>query len=181
MGSVVSGAQQAAALAGIERLAGEASFVCGASAPPVLEGIDPARSSFVAPTLLKVTEPAQAHAVRDTEVFGPVPTIVPYQDDETAFALIARGGGSLVTSVYSDDPGFSARAVDEVGAFHGRLLMVDPATGTVHSGHGIVMPQCHHGGPGRAGNGEEFGGLNGLRLYHQRIAVQGSTALLSDL
>ena len=59
--------------------------------------------------------------------------------------------------------------------------MVDPSIADVHTGHGIVMPQCHHGGPGRAGNGEELGGLNGLRLYHQRVAVQGSTELLADL
>jgi 3,4-dehydroadipyl-CoA semialdehyde dehydrogenase len=59
--------------------------------------------------------------------------------------------------------------------------MVDPSIADAHTGHGIVMPQCHHGGPGRAGNGEELGGLNGLRLYHQRVAVQGSTELLADL
>ena len=58
--------------------------------------------------------------------------------------------------------------------------MVDPSIADAHTGHGIVMPQCHHGGPGRAGNGEELGGLNGLRLYHQRVAVQGSTELLAD-
>jgi 3,4-dehydroadipyl-CoA semialdehyde dehydrogenase len=61
------------------------------------------------------------------------------------------------------------------------VLAVDPSVATVHTGHGIVMPQCHHGGPGRAGTGEELGGLNGLRLYHQRVAVQGSTELLNDL
>ncbi len=59
------------------------------------------------------------------------------------------------------------------------MLAVDPSVAEGHSGHGIVMPQCHHGGPGRAGNGEELGGLNGLRLYHQRVAVQGSTALIA--
>jgi 3,4-dehydroadipyl-CoA semialdehyde dehydrogenase len=83
--------------------------------------------------------------------------------------------------VYGDDLGFLAKAVSELGPFHGRVFAVDPSVATVHTGHGIVMPQCHHGGPGRAGNGEELGGLNGLRLYHQRVAVQGSTELLNDL
>ena len=69
----------------------------------------------------------------------------------------------------------------DLGAFHGRLLLVEPAIADAHTGHGIVMPQCHHGGPGRAGNGEELGGLNGLRLYHQRVAVQGSAELLAEL
>jgi 3,4-dehydroadipyl-CoA semialdehyde dehydrogenase len=100
---------------------------------------------------------------------------------DEAFRLIARGGGSLVASVYGDDRDFLTKAVHELAAFHGRLLVVDPTVAEVHSGHGIVMPQCHHGGPGRAGNGEELGGLNGLKLYHQRVAVQGSTELIAGL
>ena len=95
--------------------------------------------------------------------------------------MVARGGGSLVASVYGDDTEFFARAVNELGASHGRLLMVDPSIADAHTGHGIVMPQCHHGGPGRAGNGEELGGLNGLRLYHQRVAIQGSLDFLNAL
>src|SRR5580704_17204569 len=78
-------------------------------------------------------------------------------------------------------PSISSRAASELASSHGRLLVVEPAIANAHSGHGIVMPQCHHGGPGRAGNGEELGGLNGLRLYHQRVAVQGSTDLLAAL
>ena len=68
-----------------------------------------------------------------------------------------------------------------LGPSHGRLLMVEPSIADAHTGHGIVMPQCNHGGPGRAGNGEELGGLHGLRLYHQRLAVQGSSDLLTEL
>ena len=120
-------------------------------------------------------------AVHDTEVFGPAATIIPYKDEAQAFALVARGGGSLVASVYGDDRAFFARAVAELGPTHGRLLMVEPSIADAHTGHGIVMPQCHHGGPGRAGNGEELGGLYGLRLYHQRLAVQGSSDLLNEL
>jgi 3,4-dehydroadipyl-CoA semialdehyde dehydrogenase len=181
MGPVVTLAQQAAALAGIRRIAQEAAFVCGGPDAPVLEGIDPKKSSFVAPTLLKVEDPAKAQAVHDTEVFGPAATILGYRDENEAFALVARGGGSLVASVFGDDRDFLARAVSELGSAHGRLLAVDPTVADVHTGHGIVMPQCHHGGPGRAGNGEELGGLNGLRLYHQRVAVQGSTELIAML
>ena len=71
--------------------------------------------------------------------------------------------------------------VGEIGPSHGRLLVIDPSIAAAHTGHGIVMPQCNHGGPGRAGNGEELGGLHGLRFYHQRLAVQGSTDLLASL
>ena len=108
-------------------------------------------------------------------MFGPAATIVPYADEKDACTLIARGGGSLVASVYGEDQGFLARMVSGIGASHGRLLMIDPSIATAHTGHGIVMPQCNHGGPGRAGAGEELGGLYGLRFYHQRLAVQGST------
>ena len=95
--------------------------------------------------------------------------------------LIARGGGSLVASLYADERDFLLRMVSEIGSGHGRILAVDPAIAAAHSGHGIVMPQCNHGGPGRAGAGEELGGAYGLRFYHQRLAVQGSSDLLAGL
>jgi 3,4-dehydroadipyl-CoA semialdehyde dehydrogenase len=180
MGPVVTRTQQAAALQGIAELAKTARVICGGASAPSLHGIDPARSAFVAPTLLKADD-AAAHGLHEIEVFGPAATVIPYRDEAEAFALAARGGGSLVASVYGEDRAFLARAVAELGAGHGRVLAVDAAIADAHTGHGIVMPQCHHGGPGRAGNGEELGGLNGLRLYHQRVAVQGSTDLLAAL
>lgn len=181
MGPVVTRAQQAAALKGIAELAREAQIVCGGASAPAVEGIDPAKSAFVAPTLLRVESAAGSPGVHDIEVFGPAATVIPYKGEGEAFALAARGGGSLVASVYSDDCAFLARAVAELGATHGRVLAVDATVADAHTGHGIVMPQCHHGGPGRAGNGEELGGLNGLRLYHQRVAVQGSTDLIAEV
>ena len=179
MGPLVNRAQQKAALEGIHRLAGEAKFVTGAESAPTLDGIDAGKSAFVAPTLLKLD--GEGRAVHDTEVFGPCATIVPYKNEADAFALAARGGGSLVASVYGEDRDFLGRAVTALGASHGRVLAVEPSIADAHTGHGIVMPQCHHGGPGRAGNGAELGGLYGLRLYHQRVAVQGSTDLLAAL
>jgi 3,4-dehydroadipyl-CoA semialdehyde dehydrogenase len=181
MGPLVTRAQQAAAFDGIRRLASEAVIVCGATDAPRLDGIDQSRSAFVAPTLLKVTDPGGARAVHEVEVFGPAATVVPYRDEREACALIARGGGSLVASVYGDDKSFLVRIVSAIGPGHGRVLVVDPAVATAHTGHGIVMPQCNHGGPGRAGAGEELGGLYGLRFYHQRLAVQGGSDLLADL
>ena len=181
MGPLVTRAQQAAAFEGIRRLACEAAIVCGGAEAPELDGIDKAKSAFVAPTLLRLKSTDNARAVHEVEVFGPAATIVPYPGEQDAAALIARGGGSLVASVYGEDKDFLARMVSEIAPSHGRILAVDPAIATAHTGHGIVMPQCNHGGPGRAGAGEELGGLFGLRFYHQRLAVQGSSELLASL
>jgi 3,4-dehydroadipyl-CoA semialdehyde dehydrogenase len=181
MGPLVTRGQQAAAFDGIRRLMGEAAVVCGGTEPPALDGIDPGKAAFVAPTLLKLDDPGGARAVHEVEVFGPAATVVPYRDEAEAVALVARGGGSLVASVYGEDLGFLARMVGAIGPGHGRILAVDPAIAAAHTGHGIVMPQCNHGGPGRAGAGEELGGLHGLRFYHQRLAVQGSSDLLASL
>src|SRR5262245_29019452 len=181
MGPLVTRVQQAAAFDGIRRLAGEAAILCGGAEAPVLDGIDKSKSAFVAPTLLRLKSTDNAQAVHQVEVFGPAATIVPYRDEHDAAALIARGGGSLVASVYGEDKDFLARMVSEIAPSHGRILAVDPAIATAHTGHGIVMPQCNHGGPGRAGAGEELGGLFGLRFYHQRLAVQGSNELLATL
>jgi 3,4-dehydroadipyl-CoA semialdehyde dehydrogenase len=181
MGPLVTLAQQTAAFDGIRKLAREADFVLGGTEPPALDGIDATKSAFVAPTLLRVKDSKDAKAVHEVEVFGPAATIVPYRDEKDACALVARGGGSLVASLYGEDHGFLARMVAGLGAHHGRLLVVDPSIASAHTGHGIVMPQCNHGGPGRAGAGEELGGLFGLRFYHQRLAVQGSAELLATL
>src|SRR5262249_5050732 len=181
MGPVVTPGQQAAAFDGIARLAAEASVITGGAEAPALVGIDASKSAFVARTLLRVKNAASAKAVHAVEVFGPAATVVPYRDEAEAAALVARGGGSLVASVYGEDRDFLMRMVSEIGPSHGRILAVDPTIATAHTGHGIVMPQCNHGGPGRAGAGEELGGLHGLRFYHQRLAVQGSSDLLAGL
>jgi 3,4-dehydroadipyl-CoA semialdehyde dehydrogenase len=181
MGPLVTPRQQAAAFDGIRRLAGEATILCGGADAPKLDGVDAAKSAFVAPTLLRVKNAAEAKAVHEVEIFGPAATIVPYRDEKEASSLIARGGGSLVASVFGEDLAALARLVGDIAPSHGRVLAVDPSIATAHTGHGIVMPQCNHGGPGRAGNGSELGGLFGLRFYHQRVAVQGSSELLASL
>src|SRR5437764_2897521 len=181
MGPVVTRSQQRAVFDAIAKLTSEASIVCGGAQPPELPGIDKNKSAFVAATLLKIDDAGGARAVHEVEVFGPAATIIPYRDEQDACALVARGGGSLVASVFGEDQDFLGRVVSELGPSHGRILAVDPAIASAHTGHGIVMPQCNHGGPGRAGAGEELGGLHGLRFYHQRLAVQGSSDLLAKL
>jgi 3,4-dehydroadipyl-CoA semialdehyde dehydrogenase len=180
MGPVVTRAQQAAVLEGIGQIAKEADVLCGGGKPE-LAGIDPDKSAFVAPTLLRASDANAAKAVNEVEVFGPVATLVAFNDVNHAIELVRRGGGSLVASIFSADAGFLEQVTRKLGSSHGRILAIDPSIATSHTGHGIVMPQCNHGGPGRAGNGEELGGLHGLRFYHQRVAVQGSSDLLPRL
>ena len=133
MGPLVTRTQQAAALDGISKLASEAELICGGPTAPKLDGIDSTKSAFVAPTLLKVESADKARAVHDTEVFGPAATILPYRSENEAFALIARGGGSLVVSIFGDDREFLARAVSELGPTHGRVLAVDPSIADAHT------------------------------------------------
>ena len=181
MGPVITRGQQKAAFDGIRRLAQEATVVCGGPEAPKVDGVDPDKSAFVAPTLLRVMNGGDLSAVHEVEVFGPAATIVPYRDEANAADLIARGGGSLVASIFGEDRDALARMAGNIASSHGRVLVVDPSIAGAHTGHGIVMPQCNHGGPGRAGNGGELGGLFGLRFYHQRVAIQGSSDMLASL
>lgn len=177
LGPLVDERQRRSALEGLAKLTAEAKVVRGGSAPAQALDADPAKGSFLAPTLLQAGEGAQ-RAIHDVEVFGPVVTVIPYDGMTEAVALAARGGGSLAASIYSDDSGEAAQLALGIAPYHGRILNVDPIVGKGHTGHSIVMPQCVHGGPGRAGGGEELGGLRGLRAYMQRTALQGSPQLL---
>ena len=141
-------------------------------------------SCCVGPTLLGTKNASgsdSANRVHDTEVFGPVATLIPYRDTTHAYALIRRGHGSLVTSIYGANPASLAAASLELADSHGRVHVISPDVAALHTGHGNVMPQSLHGGPGRAGGGEELGGLRALNFYHQRSAVQASTAVLAAL
>jgi 3,4-dehydroadipyl-CoA semialdehyde dehydrogenase len=182
MGPLVSKAQQAAAFEGIAVLKEECEVIFGgdpAAFTPV--DADPAVAAFVPPTLLYCAAGLAAKKVHDTEVFGPVATLIPYTDTMDAIAIARRGKGSLVASVYSADSAFLGELVPAIGDLHGRILVVNGSIGNQHTGHGNVMPTCLHGGPGRAGGGEELGGLRALLMYHRRFVVQGDPALLAQL
>ncbi|MCZ7566523.1 MAG: 3,4-dehydroadipyl-CoA semialdehyde dehydrogenase [Burkholderiales bacterium] len=181
MGPLVSRTQQRAALEGIAALKREAKVVFdgGAQFKPI--DADPAKAAFVPPTLLACADPLAARAVHDVEVFGPAATVVPYADAAQAFAIARMGQGSLVASVFSGDATFLADAAAELADCHGRILAVNAAVGQSHTGHGNVMPMCLHGGPGRAGGGEELGGLRALAFYHRRAAVQGHVEVLAAI
>ncbi len=180
MGSLASRAQLNAVREAADALAAEASLVWAGKLADLVDA-DPQVGAFVMPRLLAVSDGDAAPRVHEIEVFGPVATVVPYRDAAHAFALARRGCGSLVASAYSDDAAFLAQAALELSHAHGRLHIVTPAVGKTQTGHGNAMPMSLHGGPGRAGGGEELGGLRALAFYHQRSAVQAPAEVLSRL
>ncbi len=181
VGPVVNKAQQAACLEGLRRLKEECAVVYGGDENFRPLDADPAKSAFVQPTLLASKDGLNAKSVHDVEVFGPAATLVGYSDTNDLIALARRGLGSLVASIFSNDSNFVRDVVLGIGDMHGRLLVVDSTVGGQHTGHGNVVPSCLHGGPGRAGGGEELAGLRAVLLYHRRFVVQGPPSLLNSL
>jgi oxepin-CoA hydrolase/3-oxo-5,6-dehydrosuberyl-CoA semialdehyde dehydrogenase len=143
-------------------------------------GAEGGRGAFLAPTVL-VARDAASGAVHDVEPFGPVCTVLPYGGVDEAIDLARLGKGSLVVSVFTPDAAEAGRLALGLGAHHGRVLLVDERCGKSQTGHGSPMPHLVHGGPGRAGGGEELGGIRSVHHHLQRVAVQGSPDTLSAL
>jgi oxepin-CoA hydrolase/3-oxo-5,6-dehydrosuberyl-CoA semialdehyde dehydrogenase len=137
--------------------------------------------AFIEPILLRSDDPWSSPAVHDIEPFGPVSTIMPYRDLDDAIALANRGMGSLALSLFTFDPAVAEAFVLGAGAYHGRMLILDRTSARESTGHGSPLPVLVHGGPGRAGGGEEMGGVRGVTHYMQRTALQGSPAVLSSI
>ena len=137
---------------------------------------------FTSPVLLEVEPGAAAPGVHGREVFGPVATVVPYTGKpEDAAEIVGRGRGGLVSSIYSEDVPFTADLVLGVAPFHGRVFLGSAKIAEASPGPGTVLPLLVHGGPGRAGGGEELGGLRGLALYMQRVALEGSRPVIERI
>jgi oxepin-CoA hydrolase/3-oxo-5,6-dehydrosuberyl-CoA semialdehyde dehydrogenase len=180
MGPVATAKQLADVRAGIELLSGESRRVLGGDRlEPV--GVPAGKGFFVPPTLFVQEAPAAAKSVHAHEIFGPAATVMPYASVEEAIDLVRRGGGGLVASVYTDDRAVLASLVQGLGSAHGRIVAVSAKVADQIPGPGTVLPHSIHGGPGRAGGGEELGGARGLAFYSQRVAVQGDRALLEAL
>jgi oxepin-CoA hydrolase/3-oxo-5,6-dehydrosuberyl-CoA semialdehyde dehydrogenase len=136
--------------------------------------------AFVAPILLRFDD-ADSDAVHEIEAFGPVASIVTYTSPDDAARLANRGGGSLVATVCSHDRSFVERTVSLIAPFHGRILVLDRDVARTSTGHGSPVPHLVHGGPGRAGGGEELGGIRAVKHFMRRVALQGSPDVLSSL
>ncbi|MGE0742807.1 MAG: phenylacetic acid degradation bifunctional protein PaaZ [Hyphomonadaceae bacterium] len=177
MGALVSVSQREDVRAKIAEVARDAAIVYGdPAAAPVNE-----KGAFMSPVLLRCEKPREAHAVHDVEAFGPVSTLMPYTDAADAIALANRGKGSLVMSAFTYDTAFARELVLGSAAFHGRLAFIDRDSAKESTGHGSPMPHMIHGGPGRAGGGEEMGGVRGVTHYMQRSALQGHPRVLSAI
>jgi oxepin-CoA hydrolase/3-oxo-5,6-dehydrosuberyl-CoA semialdehyde dehydrogenase len=142
-------------------------------------GDDAANGAFFSPTLLLCRNAMDNDAVHDIEAFGPVSTLMTYDGIDEAMALAARGKGSLVSTLVTKDPLTAARAVPMAAASHGRVLILEREAAVDSTGHGSPLPQLKHGGPGRAGGGEELGGIRAVRHFLQRAAIQGSPTMLA--
>jgi oxepin-CoA hydrolase/3-oxo-5,6-dehydrosuberyl-CoA semialdehyde dehydrogenase len=136
--------------------------------------------AFVAPLMLRFAD-AAAEAVHEVEAFGPVTSVLTYGSTAEAADLVARGGGSLVTSIATHDPQIAVELMSRISAFNGRVLLLDRDDARSSTGHGSPLPNLVHGGPGRAGGGEELGGIRAVLHHMQRTAVQGSPDMLTAL
>jgi 3,4-dehydroadipyl-CoA semialdehyde dehydrogenase len=181
MGPLATANQLEDALRGLAELEQGARIVHGGKRPDGV-GAPEGKGYFLAPTLLRSDDARSAGPVHEREVFGPVATLLPYDATAgSAAEIMAMGGGTLVTSVYSDDAGWIGDFLARGANATGRVYVGSQASAGETPGSGAALPQTLHGGPGRAGGGEELGGLVGVRLYLQRVAIQGSRALVDEL
>lgn len=142
---------------------------------------DENRGAFISPLLLINESPFTSEEVHNIEVFGPVSTIMPYKNTEEAIELAKLGKGSLVSSLATVNEQFAKDFILGAGTYHGRILMLNRDCAKESTGHGSPLPMLIHGGPGRAGGGEEMGGLRGIKHYMQRVALQGSPTMLTTI
>jgi len=182
MGPVATAQQLADVRAGIGVLIDSGARAVWGSATDVKPiGVSAGKGYFVGPVLLRADQPREARAVHEHEVFGPVVTLMPHEGAQDAAELVGLGEGGLVASAYSDDRAVVETLVLGMAPFSGRVLIGSAKIAEQAISPGTVLPSCVHGGPGRAGAGEELGGLRGLDFYMQRTALQGDRAFLDKL
>jgi oxepin-CoA hydrolase/3-oxo-5,6-dehydrosuberyl-CoA semialdehyde dehydrogenase len=177
MGALASRAQLASVREAVAELAKSARIVSGDPGTSPVAG----NGAFISPILLRSDDPWGSAAVHDVEAFGPVSTLMPYKDLGDAIALANRGMGSLALSLFTYDKAVAEEFVLGAGAYHGRMVILDRTSAKESTGHGSPLPVLVHGGPGRAGGGEEMGGVRGVKHYMQRTALQGGPDVLSGI
>lgn len=179
MGALVSRAQLDDVRTRARELAKDARLVFGDIDQVDVTGATPDTGAFMSPLLFRADDPWACERVHHLEAFGPVSTLMPYRDLDDAIALANHGKGSLALSLFTYDPLVARRFILGAAAFHGRIVMIDRDCARESTGHGSPLPMLVHGGPGRAGGGEEMGGVRGVKHYMQRSALQGSPRTLA--
>ena len=181
MGALVSKQQVEAVRDSVNDLAKEAQIVYGNLDTVKTIGADAKKGAFISPILLRTDHPFQNTAIHEREAFGPVSTIMPYKNLEEAITLAQMGKGSLVSSIVTNDDKIAKDYVVNAASHHGRILVLNRESAKESTGHGSPLPALVHGGPGRAGGGEEMGGMRGIKHYLQRTAIQGSPTTLTEI
>lgn len=183
MGALASVKQKHDVAAKVEQLTQEAEIIMGSHLRQdfAIQVAHPEKSAFYPPTVLLCKDPVQAQQIHNIEAFGPVVTLMPYSDLPQLAALVARGEGSLVASIVRNHDENIEQLLSKIAPWHGRVHILDRESAKESTGHGSPLPLLVHGGPGRAGGGEELGGQRAVKHYMQRTAIQGSPNALTQV
>lgn len=181
MGALASQGQRDEVRDRVNELSHQANIVYGGSDDFDVLDADANKGAFFMPTLLHCEKPLSASAVHSVEAFGPVSTVLPYEDLDEAIELSRLGEGSLVGSIITNDNSVARELILGTAAYHGRMIVINRHCASESTGHGSPLPHLIHGGPGRAGGGEEMGGVRGVLHYMQRTALQGSPQTLTAI
>ena len=181
MGSLAGQSQRIEVKEQIQKLLKTSDIIYGSLDEVTVLDADANRGAFISPILLLNQQPMSSTAVHEVEAFGPVSTLMPYNSLEEAIALVKLGKGSLVSSIVTNDAAIATDYTIGAGTYHGRILVLNRDCAKENTGHGSPLPLLVHGGPGRAGGGEEMGGLRGVKHYMQRLAIQGSPDMITAI
>lgn len=181
MGSLAGETQRREVKEQVQKLLASSRIIYGSPDTVDVVDADPGKGAFFSPLLLLNETPHHSSEPHEVEAFGPVSTLMPYRDAEDAIALSKRGLGSLVTTIVTADNEEARNYVIGAASHHGRILVLNQECAKESTGHGSPLPLLVHGGPGRAGGGEEMGGLRGVKHYLQRTALQGSPGSISAI
>ncbi len=181
MGSLAGESQRAEVKQQVQKLLASSQIIYGSLDSVELLDADASKGAFISPLLLMNERPLSTNEAHDIEAFGPVATIMPYKDLGEAILLSKKGKGSLCSSIVTTDETIAREYVLNAATHHGRILVLNQACAKENTGHGSPLPLLVHGGPGRAGGGEEMGGLRGVKHYLQRTAIQGSPAMITAI
>lgn len=181
MGALVSHAQRETVKNQVQKIAETAQIVYGSFDNFEALGADVKKGSFIRPILLREDHPLKNEAAHVVEAFGPVSTLMPYKNIEEAVKISKLGKGSLVSSIFTNEDAIAKKFTIGAASHHGRILSINRESAKQSTGHGSPLPMLVHGGPGRAGGGEEMGGMRGIKHYMQRTAIQGSPTTLTEI
>ncbi len=179
MGSLAGEGQRREVKNQVQKLLASSHIIYGSLDSVEVMDADAVKGAFISPLLLLNEDPFNGREAHEVEAFGPVSTLMPYRDMEAAIELSCMGRGSLVSSIVTADSRIAKRYVMGAGPYHGRILILNEQCAKESTGHGSPLPLLVHGGPGRAGGGEEMGGVRGVKHYMQRVAIQGSPDMIT--